>query len=75
MRQPAVIGVVLAILALAVDTVPTAAQSPYSYPWCSRGTRSFSLSCYFRSYQECRTNGPFCLRNPNYRGPPSPRAH
>jgi hypothetical protein len=31
-------------------TEPALAQSPYSYPWCSRH------SCYFTSKEQCMTN-------------------
>jgi hypothetical protein len=55
------------------DTVPTAAQSPTSYPWCLQGAKSGSLSCYFNNYQECMTTksglGGHCIRSPYYRGP------
>ena len=77
MRQPAVFVVGLTILALAADTVPTAAQSPYSYPWCLKSGRG-GMSCYFTSYRQCREtlSGPsdWCMRSP-YSGPPSPWAY
>jgi Protein of unknown function (DUF3551) len=66
---------VLAVLALAADMVPVAAQSPYSYPWCLRGGRG-GMSCYFTSYQQCMATlsgrSGWCMRSPYYRGPPSP---
>ena len=73
MRQSTVFAVVLATLALATDTVPAAAQSPTSYPWCLQGAKSGSLSCYFNNWQECMTSksglGGHCIRSPYYRGP------
>jgi Protein of unknown function (DUF3551) len=73
MRQSIVFVGVIAVLALAADTVPVAAQSPTSYPWCLRGARSGGMSCYFTSYQQCRTTlsgiGGYCMRSPYYRGP------
>jgi Protein of unknown function (DUF3551) len=78
MRQPAVFVVGLTILALAAATVPAAAQSAYSYPWCLKGGRG-GMSCYFTSYQQCRATlsgrGGFCMRSPYYHGPPSPWAY
>jgi hypothetical protein len=68
--------IALAVSALAAETMPAAAQSPYSYPWCLRGARGGSMSCYFRSYQECRITasgrGGWCMRSPYYHGPPVP---
>jgi hypothetical protein len=76
MRQPAFFGAALAILALTADTVPTAAQSPYSYPWCLKGAKGGSMSCYYRNYDECRITvsgrGGWCMRSPYYKGPPAP---
>jgi Protein of unknown function (DUF3551) len=50
------------------------AQSPYSYPWCSRqvtGREGSATSCYFTSYQQCMTTilgiGGWCYQNPGYR--------
>ena len=37
---------------------PASAQSPYSYPWCSRqtyGGSATTTSCYFTSYGQCMT--------------------
>jgi Protein of unknown function (DUF3551) len=63
---------VAVLTALAAVTVPAAAQSPTSYPWCMKGARG-GTSCYFRSYQECRTTlsglGGHCIRSPYYNGP------
>jgi len=49
------------------------AQSPYSYPWCSRqstGRSGSATSCYFTSYQQCMTTisgiGGWCYQNPAY---------
>jgi hypothetical protein len=49
------------------------AQSPYSYPWCSRqvtGREGSATSCYFTSYQQCMTTisgiGGWCYQNPAY---------
>ena len=53
------------------------AQSPYSYPWCSRGVKSVPGNCYYTSKEQCQRtisgNGGFCIRNPNYRGSPDRR--
>jgi hypothetical protein len=73
----------LALVGLAViaETAPSAAQSPYDYPWCAlRGDRSGAQSCYYTSYGQCmatlRGIGGSCIRNPwqthapgDWRGP------
>jgi hypothetical protein len=60
------------LTALAAATVPAAAQSPTSYPWCLRGAKGGGMSCYFNSYQECRATlsglGGWCMRSPYNRG-------
>jgi hypothetical protein len=70
MRQSIFFVVVLA--AQATVTIPAAAQSPTSFPWCMKGARG-GTSCYFHSYQDCWTTvsglGGWCIRNPYYRGP------
>ena len=51
------------------------AQSPYSYPWCSRqgSYDSVTTSCYFTSYQQCMRTlsglGGYCFERPYYHGP------
>jgi Protein of unknown function (DUF3551) len=63
---------------------PASAQSPYSYPWCSRqtyGGSATTTTCYFTSYAQCMTTisgiGGWCYQNPAYRGArdtgPTPR--
>jgi Protein of unknown function (DUF3551) len=65
-------------------TEPASAQSPYSYPWCSRqtyGGSATTTSCYFTRYAQCMTTisgiGGWCYQNPAYRGArdaaPTPR--
>ena len=52
----------------------SAAQSPFIYPWCRRAPRTDGgvTSCYFASYQQCRTTlpepGGYCYYNHAYRG-------
>jgi len=70
-----ILSLVLANAALMSATDRVWAQSPYSYPWCSRGVRSVPGNCYYASKEQCmRTisgNGGFCYPNPYYR-PSSP---
>jgi Protein of unknown function (DUF3551) len=65
-------------------TEPASAQSPYSYPWCSKqtvGRSSVTTSCYFTSHAQCMTTvsgiGGWCYQNPAYNGArnlvPTPR--
>jgi hypothetical protein len=71
----------LALLGLGAvaQTQPSAAQTPYDYPWCAlRADRSGTQSCYFTSYEQCMASlrgiGGTCIRNlyqirgPRYRG-------
>jgi hypothetical protein len=65
-----------AALMCAID--PASAQSPTSYPWCTRGgDRTNYNSCYFTSKQQCQTTtsgiGAFCFENPEYRRSPQAR--
>jgi hypothetical protein len=65
---PLVVGTLAAVLA------PAAAQSPTSYPWCSRNAKmdSGSMTCYYTSYQQCMKTisglGGFCFESPYYHG-------
>jgi hypothetical protein len=58
--------------ALIGPTDLASAQSPYSYPWCSRQDTkdSNATSCYFTSYQQCMTTlsgiGGYCYQSPYY---------
>jgi hypothetical protein len=67
-----ILSLVLANSALMSTTDPVSAQSPYSYPWCSRQTtrESSTTSCYFTSQQQCMTTisgiGGYCYRSPYY---------
>src|SRR5258707_9474644 len=47
-------SLVLAIAALTNATELASAQSPNSYPWCSRGGRSSANNCYFTSKEQCQ---------------------
>jgi len=51
------------------------AQSPTSYPWCSRGGDGDNYNiCYFTSKEQCQGTtfgiAAFCFANPYYRPPP-----
>ena len=71
----------LALLGLVAQTLPSAAQSAYDYPWCAlRGDRSGAQSCYYTSFRQCMVSlggiGGSCIRSPyqthgarNERGP------
>jgi hypothetical protein len=76
MRLPILLLFLIAA-ALLGEMQSASAQSPYSYPWCSRGVRSVPGNCYYASKEQCQRtisgNGGFCIRNPNYRGSPASR--
>jgi hypothetical protein len=70
-----IFSLALASAALIGATALASAQSPYSYPWCSRqvsGKEGSTTSCYFTSYQQCMTTisgiGGWCYQNPSYSG-------
>ena len=55
------------------------AQSPNSYPWCSRGGDGDNYNiCYFTSKEQCQGTtfgvGAFCFANPYYSPPASDEA-
>jgi hypothetical protein len=72
-----ILALVFAIAALMGATESASAQSPTSYPWCSRGGRSSANNCYFTSKEQCQRTisgiGGFCLTNPYYRRSPAGR--
>jgi hypothetical protein len=69
------LSLVLLSAALMGPTELASAQSPYSYPWCSRqvGRDTDTTSCYFTSYQQCMTTisgiGGWCYQSPYYHAP------
>jgi hypothetical protein len=63
------LAVALVAVGLVAQTLPSAAQSAYDYPWCAlRGDKSGAQSCYYTSYGQCRASlsgiGGSCIRNP-----------
>jgi hypothetical protein len=66
------LSLVLISAALMGSTELASAQSPYSYPWCSRQATKdgATTSCYFTSYQQCMTTisgiGGYCYQSPYY---------
>jgi len=72
MRRTPVIMLFVFAAAFLGETQVSKAQSPYSYPWCSLGgTRnSNALSCYYTSWEQCRTTmsgiGGYCVESPYY---------
>ena len=73
-----ILWLVLANAALMGATDPASAQSPTSYPWCSRPPdRSSSNNCYFTSKEQCSRTaagvGVSCFENPYYRASPPGR--
>ena len=76
MRLPT-LSVFLISVALLCDQAASA-QSPTSYPWCARYYKEgFPTSCYFASYQQCKTTvsgiGGYCYASPYYHGPAARR--
>jgi hypothetical protein len=69
MRLP-ILSLFLIVGALLGEIQAASAQSPYSYPWCSKQRESWATSCYFTSYQQCMTTisgiGGYCYQSPYY---------
>jgi len=71
--------ILLLIAAALLGEIPAAsAQSPTSYPWCSRYTgrgMDGMTSCYYTSYEQCRATvlgiGGYCFRSPYYHSAPA----
>jgi hypothetical protein len=68
----------LLISAVLLGEMHTAsAQSPTSYPWCSRSDGDNYNICYFTSKEQCDGTthgiGAFCFANPYYRSSPQAR--
>lgn len=83
MRLP-ILSLFLIAAALLGEFQSASAQSPTSYPWCSRyfGTGLGGRSCYYSTYAQCMATvsgiGGVCFRSPFYHGtlrdaPASPR--
>jgi hypothetical protein len=74
MRLPS-LSLLLVSAVLLGEMRAASAQSPTSYPWCSRGGDGDNYNiCYFTSKEQCRatTTGvaAFCFANPYYQPPP-----
>ena len=72
--RPLILSLVLANAALMSVADPASAQSPTSYPWCSRTTdRGSNINCYFKSKEECQRTtagiGVLCFPSPYHRQP------
>jgi Protein of unknown function (DUF3551) len=66
-----IVSLLLANAALMNAIDLASAQSPTSYPWCSRGTRGSTNNCYYTSKEQCMRTisgiGSFCFPSPYYR--------
>jgi hypothetical protein len=73
MRLP-MLSLFLIAAALLGEIRAASAQSPTSYPWCAKYYKEGApTSCYFASYQQCRTTlsgiGGYCFESPYYHAP------
>ena len=64
-----ILSLVLANAALLSAADVTSAQSPTTYPWCSRSSdRSSNITCYFTSKEQCQRTtsgiGAYCFPSP-----------
>ena len=64
-----ILSVILANAALMSAADVASAQSPTSYPWCSRDAdRTSNLNCYFTSKEQCMRTiagiGAYCFPSP-----------
>jgi Protein of unknown function (DUF3551) len=62
----------LASALLVADQSALAQRAVYSYPWCLEIGLPGPLSCYYRTYEQCRDEafqaGGHCTPSPYYRG-------
>jgi Protein of unknown function (DUF3551) len=75
MRLPTLLLLISAVLFAEMHVA--SAQSPTSYPWCSRSSDGENYNiCYFKSKEQCQLTtsgvGAFCFANPTYRPSPPP---
>ena len=73
-----ILSLVLTNAALMSVTDPASAQSPTSYPWCSRlGDNTNVNNCYYTSKEQCARTisgiGAFCFPNPYHQETPAGR--
>ena len=79
-RKPIIMLFVVAA-ALLGKTQVSSAQSAYSYPWCaiSGGKDAGSMTCYYTSWEQCRTTmlgiGGNCVESPYYHAQPTQLPH
>ena len=64
-----ILSVILANAALMSAADVASAQSPTSYPWCSRSAdRTSNINCYFTSKEQCMRTisgiGAYCFPSP-----------
>jgi hypothetical protein len=72
-----ILSLVLIAAALLGEIQTASAQSPTSYPWCSRyfgRGMGGATSCYYTSHAQCMATvtgiGGYCYRSPYYHGAP-----
>jgi hypothetical protein len=70
-----ILSLFLIAAALLGEFQAASAQSPTSYPWCSRYFKrgGGATSCYYTSYAQCMTTvsgiGGYCYQSPYYHAP------
>jgi Protein of unknown function (DUF3551) len=75
-----ILSLFLIAAALLGEFQAASAQSPTSYPWCSRYFKrgGGGTSCYYTSYEQCMTTvsgiGGYCYQSPYYHAPPAKAA-
>ena len=72
MIRMSIIALLVIAAALLSETRASNAQSAYSYPWCAVYGRKGAMSCYYMSWEQCRTTmsgiGGLCVASPYYHG-------
>ena len=85
MTRTLIIALFVIAAALLAETRAGNAQSAYSYPWCalygggsSEGAGG-AMSCYYTSWEQCRTSmsgiGGNCVESPYYHPQPAQLPH
>ena len=72
MRLP-ITSFFLIVVVLLSGMLTASAQSPYSFPWCSKSVITGAIRCRYTSWEECHSRtgiGGICHRSPYRLAPP-----
>src|SRR5271156_3455211 len=67
------VGALFLVGLLLGEIQAASAQSPTSYPWCSKNPKGGGISCRYTSYEQCRQSnfGVICVLSPYHPAAPT----